>query len=76
MFKGAPAGPDPNPHWPMECPQDGWLQLGQDPDDAAPVDLVAFSNRGVAAGNGPIRRIPIDSLRDCALLTLLSPDRL
>jgi len=34
-------------HWPMECPQDGWLQLGQDPDDAAPVDLVAFSNRGV-----------------------------
>ena len=47
MFKGAPAGLDPNPHWPMECPEDGWLQLGQDPEDAAPVDLVAFSNRGV-----------------------------
>lgn len=34
-------------YWPMGVPQDGWLQLDQDPEAAAPVDLVAFSNRGV-----------------------------
>jgi hypothetical protein len=27
--------------------QDGWLQLDQDPDAAAPVGLVAFSSKGV-----------------------------
>ena len=31
----------------MGCPQEGWLQLDQDPEAAAPVDLVAFSSRGV-----------------------------
>lgn len=34
-------------YWPMGVPQNGWLQLDQDPGAAAPVDLVAFSNRGV-----------------------------
>lgn len=34
-------------YWPMELPQDGWLQLDQNPDAAVPVELVAFSNRGV-----------------------------
>lgn len=33
--------------WPMGVPQEGWLQLDQDPEIAAPVDLVAFSHRGV-----------------------------
>lgn len=34
-------------YWPMAGPQDGWLQLGQDPHSAEPVELVGFSNRGV-----------------------------
>lgn len=34
-------------YWPMGVLQDGWLQLDQDPDTAAPLELVAFSNRGV-----------------------------
>lgn len=34
-------------YWPMGIPQDGWLELDQDPDAAAPLQLVAFSNRGV-----------------------------
>lgn len=34
-------------YWPMGLPQEGWLQLDQDSADAAPVDLVAFSSRGV-----------------------------
>ena len=32
----------------MGLPQEGWLQLNQDPEGAAPVDLVAFSSRGVS----------------------------
>lgn len=31
----------------MVCSQEGWLQLNQDPEAATPVDLVAFSNKGV-----------------------------
>jgi hypothetical protein len=34
-------------YWPMGYPLDGWLKLDQDPEAAAPVDLVAFSTRGV-----------------------------
>jgi hypothetical protein len=34
-------------YWPMGCPQEGWLQLDRNPETAAPVDLVAFSSRGV-----------------------------
>ncbi|MFM7639956.1 MAG: hypothetical protein ACKO45_00120 [Cyanobium sp.] len=31
----------------MEVPQDGLLQLDQDPDAPVPVDLIAFSTNGV-----------------------------
>lgn len=34
-------------YWPMGVQQDGWLQLDRDPEAAAPVELVAFSNKGV-----------------------------
>jgi hypothetical protein len=34
--------------WPMAAPQDGWLQLGPDPDAAEPVDLIAFSGMCVS----------------------------
>lgn len=34
-------------YWPMAVPQDGWLQLDQDPGAAAPLVLAAFSDRGV-----------------------------
>lgn len=34
-------------YWPMGVPQDGWLQLDQDSGAAVPLELVAFSDRGV-----------------------------
>ena len=34
-------------YWPMAVPQDGWLQLDQDPGAAVPLVLAAFSDRGV-----------------------------
>ncbi len=34
-------------YWPMGVPQDGWLQLVQDPGAAVPLELVAFGDRGV-----------------------------
>ena len=34
-------------YWPMGFPQEGWLQLEQTGSEAAPVDLFAFSCRGV-----------------------------
>jgi hypothetical protein len=33
--------------WPMGVLQDGWLQLDQHPQAEVPVDLIAFSTRGV-----------------------------
>lgn len=34
-------------YWPMHYPQEGWLQLDLDPAAETPVDLFAFSSRGV-----------------------------
>lgn len=34
-------------YWPMDCPQEGWLQLDPAAHQAVPVDLFAFSSRGV-----------------------------
>jgi hypothetical protein len=35
-------------YWPMGFPQEGWLQLNQAANAAVPVDLMAFSSRGVS----------------------------
>lgn len=34
-------------YWPMGLPQDGWLLLDQDAGAAVPLELVAFSDKGV-----------------------------
>lgn len=36
------------PYWPVEAAQDGWLQLDHQQGSEVPVDLIAFSSRGVS----------------------------
>jgi hypothetical protein len=45
-------------YWPMGYPQDGWLQLDQDPDAAMPLELIAFSSRGVSVVLSAVITLP------------------